>query len=383
VALTDEGPVGELRVTPKSPTEGQPVAHKLYLPAVDDGALPGTSVTLPSLATADRAPNHNRGELREDWSRVYSQVVCAGAPLCFEAEFTLVPGWRAADESDLVGGSGSDGVEDIRSGTTEETSSQWNPDAGDPAAPYHRDVGRLFILDETGDEAGRGRDPFDWLLDDDSAPLGMTEPIAIRPRPFRPELQQRPRLGEGDKRGRRVTPVKLEVYHPTAGEWRPVGASWELDRERAGVRITDERLAPPFLDESAQEFATKLRMTLAVETDHRLLSSSSTAVSSAGGRLLIKGDREYQPVGSDASIAEARLGDLASAKLSANSFPVRSASFSIPWFAPGYEPGHWIGGIEGRDITVAGQIVEVRFDMDAQDTHLTLDDATVFIGDAP
>lgn len=383
VGLTDEGPVGEPRITPKSATEGQPVVHRLFLPAVDQGALPDTSVALPSLAALDRAPNHNRGELREDWSRVYSEVVCAGAPLTFEAEFTLVPGWRTADEADLTGGTGSDGVEDIRIGCAEASSSQWNPDAADLAAPYHRDVGRLFILDESGDEAGRGRDPFDWLLDDDSAPLGMTEPIAIRPRPFLPELQQRPRLAEGDKRGRRVTPVKLEVWHPTAGEWRPVSASWELDRERAGVRITDERLGPPFLDEDAQTFATKIRMTLAVETDHRMIASSSTAVSSAGGRMLIRGDREYQPVGSDASIAEARLGELASAKLSANSFPVRSAGFSIPWFAPGYEPGHWIGGIEGRDITVAGQIVEVRFDMDAQDTHLTLDDATVFIGDTP
>lgn len=383
------GGVGELRATLKTFGE-RSVGHKLRLPRVSGGTLPGSSVSNPDVDGSN--PNHNQGTLNFDWSKVLAQVTAVGAPIAQQFEFELVPGWRLTDEADVLGSMGTPYViplsaadaESVRIKTTERSSGAWNPDPDDPSAAYHRDVGRSFILDESGIETDRDsgstppRAPFDWIDPLTSTAYDVREPVAVKPRPFLKSVigGRFGDPGDGTERRGRSVPVKLEVKHADEADFIGVDVAWELDPERGGIRITErDIMRRPLFNELTGKFAEKARIEVRVETDWLAAVATPGSAGPVPARAVLKAEREY----SDETASADALSRLATGKLRVNQAPRRAASFTVPWIAPGYEIGHWITGISGRNLGWSGQIVEVRFDCVAQTTTITLDDETIFL----
>lgn len=435
LGVGEGGPYGELRIARRQfdpdGTTGRVVGKTLYLPMVKSGALPGVAVSNPELGATLRQPNHNRGAINVDYSKVVSQVVAFGSPVKLQVEIQLAPGWRQVDENKLtipiLGGTGEEPtvesdraqLQRIRVSTTESTAGDtWQPLGGltadtDPeegeseeGTRYSGDVGRVFLVNETGyevdreDEAGEPiTDPFDWA----GADLGLTPeafPIAPRPRPFHTELLRKVALGTtGDAAGvaRRTWSAQLEVLPPVGlgEEFVPVpDGAWAVEPDRCGVRITDDNLLRrPFFNPKKPEepeggsgeipawmpFARAAKLTVVVETDW-LVANKAGLVSAAGARAVVNAGADLIQTGATGEEVAARLGELATQKLNANSAPIVSASFSIPWITTAFEPGDWITKVAGREANIRGQVSEVRLEFESQDTHIQLEDCSLFVG---
>lgn len=411
------GPVGELRATLKAflpidpDTKRSPsVAKTLYLPKIGVGneAL-GPSAPIPGAVVGPRYEDeasrleHNRGSWRKDFSGVRDRVQAYGRPVTVELTFDLRPGWNRADLLELLNElAGDTSVEPhvppnpqaMRIHTTEQHSDSFNPEqtpADEPRKPFFRDLGRLFILNETGYENDRTEErPYDWkdpsLEVDDvfDAIKGDGVPVAMRPRPLLNRLLSRPRLqssGAGASIGDRVVPQQLQLWHPAEAAWvaAPAG-SWELLPDRAGVRITTARIDQrPFWDDVTATFATKARITAAVEMDW-LFTVAGEAESEIEGRVPLMVDQEVPETDFVGTYDE--MARLAQQHAEILAQALGNASYSIPWVTPAYEPGDWITEILGRAIPWRGQVVEVRLDWHGQETHIQLEDAALVWLDA-
>jgi len=386
--------------------------------------LPTHAVANPKISSS---ANHNRGVINEDYSRTVSQVVAFGSPTKIELEVTMPQGWRPVDEAKLVtllaGGPGPaespyGQIHRMRIYTTEATAGAlWQPfamtadDGETEGTRYFADVGRLFLLNDTGYE----------IVDESGAPSGSAfkfpftpddSPIVPRPRPFLNELLRRVAMGteaETASVARRNVSAQLHVMRPAGlvkpasvppAEWdadafvpAPEG-SWAFEPDRAGVRITDEHLLrPPFFNPVRpaapggggptppwKPFARFVKLAIVVESDW-LVSAGVGQPSGTGARAMVLADGEFVPSGAVGDTVGAQLAALAGRKIKANSEPIRSASFSIPWITQAYEPGDWITKIDGRNVAIVGQVESVRFDLDAQDTHIQLEDVSLFLAE--
>jgi len=397
-----------------------PAAKALYLPLVDAGrilpaAAGGTSVAVdgPNLGAAGVTANAGRGLLNEDHSRVISDVVACGETVRFQFEVLLGKGWRLGDEIELLkldsGETALGRIGDLKTKVTEATAGAvWDPSIGDPTKAYFGDVGRLFLIDQTGYE----------LVDTAGAPsyipklgeigsVSFESPVVPRPRPFLAALLATLPLhatGPGVGVARHRRPAQLEIHHPdletpanpSGFVGVPEGA-WAFEPDRGAIRINDANLArlPYFNHDRAgafdsysgpvtsvvSPFADRAKITVVVESDWLQAAIASGATGGVEARGVVMADHEYSAAGAGDDL-NAQLAKFAGKRLALNNAPIKAASFSIPWLAIAYEPCDWITKVIGRGIDVYGQVVEVRLDCDAQDTHIQLEDVRLFVGEA-
>ncbi len=408
-----------------------PPVKPLYLPKVAKGRLApapdddGTAVDGPDLG-ASTLVNVSRGTINQDYSKVLSDVVAFGGPIRFQFEVFLNPGWRVLDaaaalakleveiepagpvEVDLTDLQRAQAAK--RRSTEGSAGSSWEPAASDPGAPYFADVGRLFLIDQTGYE----------LVDFETGePTGLPvmgdvgsfeNPIVPRPRPFLTALlSDRPlhEKGQGFSVSRRRRPAQLEIHHPDLEKepdeedegaddgFRGVpDGAWVFDPDRGAIRIVDSNILRfPYFNadkidaydsgpvEDGSPFADRAKITVVVDSDW-LRSFAATGDAEVEARAMVLADREYTRAAVDETDPiDGKLADFAGRRRAVNAEPIRAASFSIPFLTFAYEPCDWISKIIGRDVDIVGQVVEVRFDCDAQDTHIQLEDVRIFLGE--
>lgn len=426
--IGSEGPYGTLQISLKSfyfalasslaPSPSGlkaklPSAKPLYLPAVDDGflALPAgvggaatadTAVDGPNLGGSTKA-NVARGVVNEDYSNVLSGVFCVGAPTRVQLELELVPGWPGHFEESLRAKAGGvtdlEHIESVATKLGEATAgAAWAAPTEESAGLWYSDIGRLFLLDQTGYEV------FDEMGDGsgEAANYGgaLEEPIVPRPRPFLRALLETVALGgagAGSKTSRHVKPNRLEIHHPSLEDEGDDGyrglpdGAWEMEPDRGGIRLLGDILQWPFFDASKVDptehptespFADKVKLIVAVESDWLLAAAAKAGPDAAVlRRAMIRADREYIDSTRGEDPAGAQLASFASQRLALNAEPIRAATFSLPYIAEHYHPGDWVTKIVGRGLEIVGQIVEARLDYAAQDTHLQLEDVQMFLGD--
>ena len=343
----------------------------LYLADVGTGVSPACGPgALADIGTSTN--NVEAGRLNEDFSEVANEIFAYGARKKFQQEFTLVPGWEWATWTTLS----TQSTETIRAALRESTSPNWE---------LYRDVGRKWILDESGAVSGTAYD-FSSLF-------GSQEWAALA-RPFLGQLVDGTRF------------QSPQVENPSNSEWETIEMAARLLEDQAGIYLEGDEIAAPIMCEGLAfgggfsliaTMATELKITVAVEEDQCLEKNSTeddaqtvfrwlvpaTPNSDAENsevirRLGIVVDSEYETDNQNTdktTAVEADLQDLVDRKLEENKNPRVSSSFSIPWICTTYEPGDIVRGIRGRDLYFDAQIIEVRFELgEIQRTELILED---------
>lgn len=349
----------------------------LYLADVNSGVLPQTWVNLASFGSSKN--NIEAGRMGEDFANVATEVFAYGGRKIYQEEFTLLPGWNDATWQALKA---DDDITNIRKQLREKTSDNWD---------LYRDIGRKWILDETGE-----------ITEDahDFTPLFGFEEWAQIARPFQ---------------GGRIDGIPFAAptaKNPVSEVHEKIEMSVKILEDQAGIYLEGDELAAPVFTEQTSSvlggiiagaipvdvlLATELKITAAltedqaleknnVETDSQsrrrwmvgIIPDSDGNNSSVNRRLGMVVDQEYQTdnINTDKETeVEDVLEALVERKLEENKNPRVSASFSIPWITTSYEPGDIIAGIRGRNLHFTAQVIEVRFELgEFQRTELLLED---------
>jgi hypothetical protein len=386
--------------------------HDLTMPSAGTRILPGNDGGgNPSLPTAK--PDHTRAMIKADHSGVVSAMVATGGRQLLQFEFDLVPLWRDADEEFITKKTALGGMDfddkarqvALLALLTESTAAPWPPDlGGDPAKPRLYEVGRLFGLDTTGYERGVDVEggEFGWRETDagvpDSGDPMFPEAGALHPGPrmFKRVLKAASPIGEdGEARKHgfeQIRPNKLELFHPdypaTDGPGAgttpfPYKGSWELDPERCAVRLLEPQLDTlAVFDVLTLEFATRARITLAINADFRIATGTAdpgvaSDFSPVKAYSNVRAEGSYKDKGLDAD-PERILQKVANERLLVSSVPNVSASIICDWIRTDVEPGHWIKTVTGRGIPIRGQVQEVHMDFVDQQTTIVLEDVLMF-----
>ena len=344
----------DLRAFIAGPDGDTPLKY-LNLAYVTPGVSPTYGVILPTL-TGTRN-NTEAGRMQEDYADVYNDVTGYGGRRKIQAVYTFKPGWLAATSAALL----ATDIANIRLQTREKTSTNWT---------LYQDVGRKWVLDETGSVAGTA---YNF-----SSNFGSAINWAETWRPF---------LGDQADGTKKIVPL---ATNPASGTPEKLENSIKQLTDRAGLVLEGDELPPAIFDEKTKALASVLTMELAVLEDVAL-SKNATEGGTATGFLVgfidtnetltrrkaLLVEEEYQTTNKDAvekALVETKLQDFVTRKLEETKSPKVSSSFSIPWITTAYELGDRIGGILGRNLYFTGQIIEIRFDFDSQRTELILED---------
>ncbi len=308
--------------------------------------------------------NTNNGNINEDFSEATNEVFVFGERKRFQTTLTLVPGWSKEAEEEItsllsVG---------VTIETTEDLSSDW---------ARYKDVGRKWILGEiTEDIEGNEITAFDFES------LFGSQNYAERRRKIEEEFLNEEGI------------LDLEITNPDLPAPVKFKGNVRLLDGQVGIYIEDKTLSPPlFVDEgltSTNNFASQITMNGIVREDLSLVKTATTSASQDGilSGLLSEDEKierrvahvfedEYQTDNineTESTKVEADLEERAKRILEEVKNPRVSASFIIPWITTGYEVGDIINGIKGRDIFFTTQVIEVRFDFDAQQTEILAED---------
>lgn len=365
----------------------------LYLADIESGVLPTYSVTPASIGSSKN--NIEAGRMNEDFADVANEIFGFGARKIFQKEWTLKPGWDSEIWDDLLIGKTTVIIDEkeitttvgfnialIRKHLREATSGNWD---------LYRDVGRRWILDESGAEAGEAHDFEETFETDEWAKIA---------RPF---------LGSLVDESKFTYPT---AKNPVSGEHEKIETHVRILENQAGIYIEGDEIAPPIFTEHGAsaiggiigqiivpdpKLTTEIKITACI-TDDRALEKISSETDAQGRKKWLVGfwpnsdgdhsevnrrmplilDTEYQTDDQNEekeTEVEEKLFDLVTRKEEENRDPSVSASFSIPWICTVYEPGDIIIGIRGRDLKFTAQIIEIRFEFeDSQRTELILED---------
>lgn len=331
---------------------GEASAVDLILPA-RDSAL--SSITTPDKTAAG-------GHLVRDLSSVASEVHGHTGAIIYEDTFTLIQGWSAADELAAFG-----------AGDTKTQVSAFmratNQDASRGSFETYKNVGRRYILNETGNEdnTDSSTTPYDF------SSLFEGGKYVARPRPF---LSRR--VGK-DQDGKYAEPEVL-VTDPEHTYGHPKEYDWQLLRDIAGIYFTGQNF--PYdpqraiaQDDPQAGFPTSVTIKAALVGDDTYVDEEVPAADVALDFLVIQildFEGKYEAYKIDGGAAQDRTEFDDHIEQRSEEMKVSSmvARFNFETITLEYDIGDWIADTTGRVITVDGHIVGIRWDCETQSTEL-------------
>jgi len=321
-------------------------AKTLYLPA-RGAAL--------SVVTGNENKAVTYGRLGDDYSPIVTELTGITGPKIYEDVFTLVPGWTAADELAAFGAGDVKGkISNLIKLTNKETAQ----DAWDT----YKDVGRLYILNETGREPNFAGStvPFSF------ASLFGTSSYASRARPFLT------RLVEVDSAGNKLPP-KVTVEQPDSAATQDTDRDFPFDilDNIAGIRFRGTRFPLHRMrgiqdDDETSVWPTSVKIKAAIRSDeaYRYVKVATGADMTTLVEQTIDMSTKFVWEKADGGGAPTTtaLDDWVDEKIQEFESKVAGMSGTIEIANTDFEVGDWITQIEGRVITVAGAILEIQYD---------------------
>lgn len=303
--------------------------------------------------------NTNMGRIQEDFANIYTSVHVYGDAKKFQKKIELIKGWNLTAEDDLINGT----IDDIRRDTNQETSINW---------PKYKDVGRKYVTNEAGNNAG--------LIFDFNSLFGSEEYA----RTYRTFFGNLPDQEDNDV---------LSVSNSSLSEEKDTQANVRLLDREGGIYIEGGELKQPFFVEKSAtndvpNFAEAVEYLAVVKEDKSQEVSNTALPSQVPGDIstsdlirrkmaIIADEYEFDNKNfSKNSDNLEKMTDISSRELEKNKKPRISGSFTIPWISVSYEPLDLLAGIAGsnRNVFFTAQVIEVKFDFDSQTTELVVED---------